>query len=200
MSTDYRPLPDILFAQLFDGRPEKYGVREKISAHSTEVGRYLEGYDGVLLAYRAPDGTCGFEQRGRVPWSIFDALIEEFQIESVSEHDHRFWGFSTEEEWDAFHKESARDGEDQFYNDLLRYLRDEQNVFRLGTIGMIRAEIAKTLIQSNPGFAAPEKRDVLLEAVRAIYDRDHSVTITLTEEDLAALGMVIARTDDLSKA
>jgi hypothetical protein len=95
MSTDYRPLPDILFAQLFDGRPEKYGVREKISARSTEVGRYLEGYDGVLLAYRAPD---------------------------------------------------------------------------------------------------------VLEAVRAIYDRDHSVTITLTEEDLAALGMVIARTDDLSKA
>ena len=29
MSTDWRPIPDILFAKLFDGCLEKYGIKKR---------------------------------------------------------------------------------------------------------------------------------------------------------------------------
>jgi hypothetical protein len=65
---------------------------------------------------------------------------------------------------------------------------------------MIKAEIAKNLVAGDPNLMAPEKRDALLEAARAIYDRDHTVTITLRKQDLAMADMMAARIDDLPKA
>jgi hypothetical protein len=200
MSTYYAPIPDISFDQLFDGRLEKYGVKEEIVANPTEGTRYLVGCDGFLQVHRQENGTCTFTRRGCVPWSIFDALTEEFRIELVSEHDHRYWGFATEEEWDAWHKQRAKEAGDEFYDNILKYLRGEPNGLLPGTIGMIKAKIAKTLVENDPALMVPEKRDVLLEAVRAVYDRDHAVTITLTKQDLAAAHMIAVRTDDLPKA
>ena len=200
MSTAYRPLPDILFVQLFDGRLEKYGIKEEIVANSEEGTRYLVGCDGFLRVHRQKDGTCDFTQRGFLPWSIFDALAEEFEIELVSEHDYRYWGFSTEEEWDAFNEKFAKESKDKFYDDLRNYVSDQPNGLSPGSIGMIQAEIAKTLVESDPGLMAPEKRDVLLKAMMAIYDRDHAETVTLTEQDLAAVEMMVARTGELPKA
>jgi hypothetical protein len=200
MSTYYRPLPDIQFAQLFDGRLEKYGVKEEIAANPTEGERFLVGCDGFLRVCQEKNGTCTFMQRGLVPWSIFDALTEEFEVELVSEYDHRFFGFTTEEEWDAFNEKLAKEHEDSFYNDLLHYVRDEPNSLTPGCIGMIMAKIAKTLVVSDPSLTAPEKRTALLEAVRAIYDRDHAEIVTLTEQELAAAELMAARIDDLPKA
>jgi hypothetical protein len=135
-----------------------------------------------------------------MPWAVFDALTEEFEIDLVSEHDHRYWGFSTEEEWVAFQEKIAKKNEDAFYSDLLRYLRDEPNDLKPGTNGMTMAEIAKTLVANDPGLMAHEKRDALLEAVNVIYYREHAVTVTLTEQDLALAEMMVARTGDLPEA
>lgn len=201
MSTYYAPIPDISFDQLFDGRLEKYGIKEEIAANPTEGTRYLVGCDGFLQVHRHENGTCTFTRRGCVPWSIFDALTEEFEVELVSEHDHRYWGFATKEEWDNWNEQEYRVAEDEFYNNLVKYVRDEPN--DLGgpeTIGMIKAKIAKILVEADPDLLTPEKRDALLEAVRAVYHRDHALTITLTEQDLAAAYMTAARTDDLPKA
>jgi lipoate-protein ligase A len=101
---------------------------------------------------------------------------------------------------DNWNKQENKVAEDEFFNNLVKYVRDEPNGVLPGTIGMIKAKIAKTLVEIDPDLLAPEKRDVLLEAVRAVYDRDHAVTITLTEQDLAAADMTAARTDDLPKA
>ena len=60
MSTCYAPIPDISFAQLFDGRLEKHGVREEIGAATTERTRYLIGRDGFLEVHREEKGTCTF--------------------------------------------------------------------------------------------------------------------------------------------
>jgi hypothetical protein len=196
MSTHYAPIPDISFDQLFDGRLEKYGIKEEIVANPTEGTRYLAGCDGFLQVYREEKGTCTFTRRGCAPWAIFDALTEEFGIELVSEQDYRYYGFATEEEWNNWHEQLNKKAEDEFYDNILKYLRGEPNGVLPGTI----AKIAKTLVEIDPGLVAPEKRDVLLEAVRAVYDRDHTVTITLTEQDLAAADMMAARTDDLPKA
>jgi len=200
MSTWLAPLPDIQFAQLFDGRLEKYGIKEEIVADPTEGTRYLVGCDGFLQVHREENGTCTFTRRGCIPWSIYDAIAEEFEVELVTEHDYRFWRFATEEEWDNWNKKLAKEGEDSFYDALLHYVRDEPNALQPGSVGMIQAKIAKNLVEGDPGLAAPEKRDELLQAMRAIYDRDHAVKITLTEQDLAAIELMVARTDDLSKA
>src|SRR5438034_6225030 len=109
MSTGYRPIRDIPFATLFDGCLEKYGIKEVIVENATERTRYLEGADGFLEVHREEDGACTFTRRGLVPWAIFDALTEEFRIELVSEHDYRYWGFATEEEWDDWWDRQAKE-------------------------------------------------------------------------------------------
>jgi hypothetical protein len=186
MSTDYRSTPAIPFAQLFDGRLEKYGVYETIRSDSTEQRRYLGGRDGVLEAFREEDGNSSFMRNSftPVPWATFDALIEEFDVELVSEHDHRFWGFATQKKWDDWREQSEKQTEDRFYNDVIHYVRDEPNDLRPGTIGMKQAEIAKTLVGSDESLMLPENRHRLLEAVQAAYDRDHTITVTLTKQDL----------------
>ena len=202
MSTYYRPLSKIPFAQLFDGRLKKYGVREKIQADTTKSRRYLVGCDGILVINRKKDGDSHFTRPSfmPMPWAVCDAISEEFKIEIVSERDHRYWGFATQKEWDAFNEKMAKEDEDEFYSDLLNYVRGKPHGFKRGTVGMAKAKIARTLIRRDPGLVAPKKRDVLLEAVRAIYDRDHSIKVTLTKQDIAAAKMLVARTDDLPKA
>lgn len=200
MSTEWRPIPDVTFARLFDGCLEKYGIRAVTVDRVTESSQYLEGPDGFLAVHRGEDGTCTFTRRGFVPWAIFDAIAKEFEIEWVSEYDHLFWGFATEKEWDDWWDIQNKEADDSFYNDLLHYLRDEPNDIRPGTIGAEEAEIAKTLVDGDPDLAAPEKRDALLEAIRAVYRRDHALVITLTEQELAQAELMAARTDDLPEA
>jgi hypothetical protein len=202
MSTMYRPLKDLLFAEIFNGRLEKYDIREKVQPDSTETRRYLAGSDGVLIVYREENATCTFERAGftAVPWAVFDALAEEFDTEFVSEHDHRFWGFATEEEWDAFNEKIARKYEDEFYKDLLHYVRGEPHGLSPGTIGMIKADIAKTIVTREPSLMKPENRSVLLAAVEGIYDKEHAVKVTLTEQDRAQATMMGARTGDLPRS
>jgi hypothetical protein len=84
MSTYYAPIPDISFDQLFDGRLEKYGIKEEIVASPTEGTRYLVGCDGFYRYTDKRNGTCTFTRRGCVPWSIFDAIAEQFKVELVS--------------------------------------------------------------------------------------------------------------------
>src|SRR4051812_49869881 len=124
MSTNCRPLSKIPFVQLFDGRLEKYGVREKKYSNTTKNYRYLVGRDGVLAVYREKDGGCSFTRLcfTPVPWTVLDALAEEFKIEIVTEHQPQYWGFSTEQEWDAFNKKISKEHDDEFYADLLNYL------------------------------------------------------------------------------
>lgn len=198
MSTWWRPASDIPFAQLSDGRLEKYGIRIVDTPHDGKL--FLVVRDDFLELERQKNGDCNFKRRGYVLSPINRALTEEFEIEWVSEHDHRFWGFATEEEWYAFNEKLTKEDEDRFYNDLLHYLRHEPNDLSPGTIGMIKAKIAKTLVASDPSLTAPEKRNALLEAVSAIYDPDDAKTTTLTERDLAPVELMAARTDDLPKA
>jgi hypothetical protein len=201
MSTSYRSIPAIPFVQLFDGRLEKYDVHETIRSDSTEQRRYLVGRDGALEAYREQDGNSSFTRESftPVPWAAFDALIEQFDVELVSEHDHRYWGFATQKDWDDWQDQLAKETEDQFYKDLSHHIRGEPSDLRPGTIGMIQAEIAKTLVESDESLILPENRHRLLEAVQAAYDRDHTITITLTKQDLAKAELLAARTDELSQ-
>jgi hypothetical protein len=202
MSTDYRSTPAIPFAQLFDGRLEKYGVYETIRSDSTEQIRYLVGRDGVLEAYREENGNSSFARPcfAPIPWAVLDALVEEFEVELVCEHDPRYWGFATEKEWHDWQDQLANEEEDHLYDELVRYVRKEPNDLRPGTVGMLMAEIAAALVASDESLMAPQNRHRLLEAVKAIYDRDHTIAITLTKKNLAAVQLMAARISELPHA
>jgi hypothetical protein len=201
MSTDYRPIPAIRFSKLFDGRLDKYGIRARAPTNSSPNSWSLVGSDGVLEAYRQLDGNANFS-RGSfepIPWAVIDALTNEFQIELVSEHDHRFWGFASKKEEEDRHNQIAKEYEDDFYKNLVHYLRGEPHNLTSGTIGMQKAEIAKALVATDESLLTPTKRHLLLEGIEAIYDRDHSVKITLTAESLALVELLAARTDELPR-
>jgi hypothetical protein len=65
---------------------------------------------------------------------------------------------------------------------------------------MIQAEIAKRLIAESPDLLAEDKRSELIKAVNLIYERDHVVTVKMSEKDLAFARMVATHEDDLFQA
>jgi len=84
--------------------------------------------------------------------------------------------------------------------EVVKFVRGEAHDIKPGTIGMIQAEIAKRLIAESPDLLAEDKRPDLIKAVNLVYERDHAVVVTLTDEDLAVAGMAATHEDDLPQA
>jgi hypothetical protein len=120
-----------------------------------------------------------------------------FDTDIVSEYEPQYWGFETQEEWDAWEKKRY----EVFYIEIMKYVRGEPNNIRPGTIGMYEAEIAKTLIAKDPAFLFPLNKDKLLKEMRSIYEREHNTeTVTLSPQDIALANMVATHEDDLPSA
>ena len=171
--------------------------------HSLECfSRCLSDGRDYLWVYLTEDGFVASLSRygANAPDKILAAISEEFETDIFSEHEPQYWGFDTQEEMDAAWKKWADQDRDRFYADLCAYIRGEPNDIRPGTIGEIKAKIAKTLVESQAALVQPENKDTLLSKMDAIYDRDHAVIITLGPEDMALAEMLAAREDDLPKA
>jgi hypothetical protein len=137
MSTMYVPLEKIRFCHLFDGRLEAFNVREYIPTEEeiggdedwrpTERKRVLTDGRYFMWAYADKDGFVDRIVRygANAPASILNAITEVFSIAIVSERQPQFWGYDTQEEWDAANAGIAEQHEEEFYLDLLRYLRGE---------------------------------------------------------------------------
>jgi hypothetical protein len=93
----------------------------------------------------------------------------------------------------------AKEDDEKFQIELLKYLRGEPNI-RPGTVGMGWAETAKKLVEHDPTLLLPKNKDKLLNEAGSIYKGDHTVTVTLTPEDLALVNMIATHEDDLPKA
>jgi hypothetical protein len=93
-----------------------------------------------------------------------------------------------------------RKHEEEYYIELVKFLRGEPNDIRQGTIGMIEAEIAKTLVEKDPSLLLPINKDKLRNDVRSIYDREHAVKVALGPKDLALVRMLSTDEDDLPRA
>ena len=105
------------------------------------------------------------------------AISDEFDVDIVSEYEPQFWGFDTQEEWDARMEEMSRESEDRFHLELLKYLRGEPNDIRPGTVGMINAEIAKKLVENDPALVLPINKDKLRNEIKS------RVRMLSTDED-----------------
>ncbi len=202
MSTDYGFLSRVLADQLFDGRLERFGIREHVTPETTSTSRCLTDTRNYLWVYIEVDGEVSYITRrgANAPSKILSAIAEAFGIEIVSEHDPRFWGFATQEEWDAAEERAAEESEERFYGQLVNYVRGLPNDIMPDRIGGIKAEIAKELVQQDPTMLAPQNKRKFMDAIDSAYESRHAVTITLTPEDLAAAKMAITHEEDLPRA
>jgi hypothetical protein len=93
MSAEYRPVFCIPF-QAIDERLEKYGIKVEFRGATT----YLIGPFGTLFAEQEGSSTHFERSLGVDTQAVLDAIETEYGVEIVDENDHRFWGFSSEEQ------------------------------------------------------------------------------------------------------
>jgi hypothetical protein len=202
MSTDYCPLKKVPACDLFDGRLEEFGVREHVRPDA-EKSRCLTDGRNCVWVYIDDDGFVSCLTRyypNGDPEKILNAVADVFDTDIVSEHDPQFWGFDTQEEWDAYMERISREREENFHIEILKYLRGEPNDIQPGTIGMIQAEIAKKLVDNDPALLLPINKAKLRSEVHSIYERDHVVRITLDPQQIALARMIASDEDDLPHA
>jgi hypothetical protein len=199
MSTDFRPLTPIRMADLFDGRLNDVGVHEQHSEDTTPNQKCLTDGRNFLWDYADEKGLVSIlcKYGMNAPQRILQSICDKFNVDVVSEYDPEFWGFKTQEEWDAWQHAEAKKAEEDFYKNVVKFVRGEAHDIRPGTIGMIKAEIAKRLIADSPDLLAEDKRPDLIKAVNLMYDREHAVAVTLTDEELAFVRMAATHEDDL---
>lgn len=190
MSTDYKTLKDIRACGLFDGRLENFSVREHVKpGETTETNRCLsDGLNYLWVSIDDEGFVSGLTRYGfNVPNKILNAVAKVFDAEIVSEYEPQYWGFDTQEEWDASLGRMSREAEEKFHTELLKYLCREPNDIKPGTVGMCEAEIAKKLIAKDPTLLLPTNKDKLRNEIQSIRDRDRATIDIL--EDLAVFQM-----------
>jgi hypothetical protein len=169
MSISFRLLQTVRGCDLFDGRLEEFGVREDVNPRqTTEKKRCLTDGQSYLWVFMDDQGFVSSLTRWSPngdPTAILDAIAVTLDTGIASEHQPQYWGFQTQEEWDAAFNRLARDGARQFERELLKYLRGEPNDIKPGTNGMRKAEIAKKLVEKNPSLLLPKNRHRLRKEI-----------------------------------
>jgi hypothetical protein len=153
MSTYYRLSERVAASTLFDGRLENFGVREHVEPDTTTKNhRCLTDGRNYLWVCIDDAGLVDSIDRygGNAPGKILNAIAEAFNTDIFSEYEPQYWGFDTQEEWDAAIKQMAKESEEKFYISVINYVRGQPNDIRPGTIGALEAGIAKKLVEEDP--------------------------------------------------
>jgi hypothetical protein len=203
MSPSYRPLKEISAHELFDERLEELGVREHAAVGSNERSRCLTDGRNYLWVYIDEKGNISDLVRyapNGAPGKIMNAIGQVFETSIASEYEAKYWGFDTEEEWEAFQEKLSKEARDEFYVDLMKFLRNEPHDIRPGTNGMIMADLAKTLVEKDPSLLNPENREKLLAEIDEVFLGEHAIQVKLTPEDIAVAEMRVTHEDDLPQA
>jgi len=171
MSTDFRLSKKLSLIDLLDGRLERFGIYEQITEATLDIKRCLTDGDNYLWVHADDEGFVSTMTRympNGAPGKILGAISEVFDTEIFSEYEPQFWGFDTQEEWDAWQCAISKEHEDEFYADILKFVAGETNGIRPGTVGEGQALIAKRLVADEPGLSAPESRAKLMERISSI--------------------------------
>jgi hypothetical protein len=172
MSTDFCLLQTVRACDLFDGRLEEFGVREHVKPdQTTKKTRCLTDGCNYLWVYIDDDGFVSSLSRyapNGDPSEILGAIAVALDTYIASEYQPQYWGFDTQEEWDAADKRlsmESKKAENKFHRELLKYLRGEPNHIKPGTDEMAKAEIAKKLVEKDPSLILPENRHQLRKEI-----------------------------------
>ena len=142
ISTDYILSHQVSARELFDGRLENSGIREQVSPETHESTRCLTDGRNYLWVDITEDGLVGCLTRygANDPSNILSAIAETFDCQIFSEYVPQYWGFDTQQEWDAAIDEMAAPDRDKFYRDVCAYVQGEANDIRPGTVGEERGQ------------------------------------------------------------
>lgn len=203
MSTDFTSLKSIPMNDLFDGRLESYGIFET-DGTDWKKGEMQGLFDGrnYLIIYGNEDGSVGcMTRRGNnAPDRILVAIEEVFNTEIYSEYQPQFWGYETEEDWEAARNWRAEESEARLYTDIINYLNGEPHNIGVGTNGEACAEIAKDLVTKDPQLLDGKNQKKLMDLVNDAWINDILVCIKLTDDDLALAKLAATHDQDLPQA
>jgi hypothetical protein len=121
MSTDYRLIAEVSACEVFDGRLEEFGVREHIMPDTTTEGKRLLTDGRNYLWVSIDDGVVSYLTRYAstgAPGKILNALTAAFDTDIVSECEPQFWGFDTQDEWDAWQEKIYQENQRGFISKL----------------------------------------------------------------------------------
>src|SRR5262245_13524259 len=182
MSASFRPIEKVDAAELFDGRLEKFGVRQHFNPRETcETEKWLTDGHNYLKVYIDDDGTVQDFIRWMPngdPTHILIAIEDTFDTVNVSELEPQYWGFETHDEWRAWDRSMGLAWEEEefrkteeFYIELCKYLRGQPNGIEPGTGDEEQAQIAKTLVEKDPSLMELANKDRLMEETKFIWSR-----------------------------
>ncbi len=159
----------------------------------TTIYQYMQIDDGTVDRMTA---------RGlaNAPSRILAAIAEVFETDIYTEHELQYWGFDTEEEWEAYQDALAEEDQAKTYASIVNYLNGESQDIKTGTIGECWAEIANDLVTNDPLLLDSKNQNKLMGMVDEIYNKEHAVIITLTDEDLALAKLAATHEEDLPQA
>src|SRR5262249_35520411 len=125
MSTCYAPFNKIRAGDLFDGRLEKFGVHEQLTNDTTKKRKCLTDGRNYLWVSINDAGFVGNITRygANAPSKILIVIAETFDTDIFSEYEPQYWDFDTKEEWDAWQEKLAKENDEKFHAELLKYLR-----------------------------------------------------------------------------
>jgi hypothetical protein len=168
MSTDYYPLAPIRMADLF-GRVKNLGVHEELCEGTSPDKKCLtDGQNFVWISCSGRELVSSFTSYGRNdPEHILQVISEEFGVRIVREDEYWNEYERTEERraaWDAM----AEKADQEFSQEMVKFVRGEDHDIKPGSIWMTKAEIAKRLTANSPDLLADAKRPDLLKAIEML--------------------------------
>jgi len=183
MFANFRASTPIMSNELFDGRLATFGIKEHLSKERGKDKRCLaDGRSNFLWAYingnRSVSLLTLYFPMGN-PCRILPVIADVFGVKMHSEREPEYWGFDTQEEWEAFDDKISKGDDNEVYCDLLCFLTGQSCGIRSGTDGMTRAKIAKKLVKEEPSLILVENKEKLLKQIEHVFFRDHVQWISL---------------------
>jgi hypothetical protein len=172
MTVFCKPIGWLSFEELFRGRLQAYGVYERlVDKKTTLTCRSLtDGRNSLWVCGEAEDGVTEVMLKGNNnPALIFDAVLKEFGVRIVTEHEPEFWGHETREQWS---QARSLEQHETFYNELRKYLDGQPNEIEADakasseregapsiTADLIKAQVAKQYCGGRPDSSPARKQE-----------------------------------------
>jgi hypothetical protein len=175
MWTDLKTLKKIRAGDLFDGRLEKFDVRE----HTTEHTRCLTDGRNYVWVFITEEGVVSrlITYGWNAPETISNAVEAAFDTSIFSEHEPQYWGFETEDEW---FEDAERRRDEKFHLELVKYLQGEPNDIR--PEWMPRVQIAKKLVEKDPTLLLPVNKDKFRKEIKSACQSEYQSTMREIEQ------------------
>jgi hypothetical protein len=172
----YKPLPNLRFDNLFDGRLVKFRIYERVTSKTTATHRSVT--DGTNSVWVDSDANGLVEKiavwgNNDAEW-LFAVITFKYSVKIISEFEPQYWGFDSEDEWhiavwvdDLSDSYSMLIGPPPTQISELSAMEDIHR--RVTMLQILRHQIAARLIDADPSLREVENKHKLLRAAAVEY-------------------------------